>query len=485
MSSSVRTVLFVLGILVASLSAAKLIPAFMDLNAGATESAAAFFWSAGFGVFLGLAVALAVRPDDRNLTTRSAFLVTAGSWVVMAFFAALPLRFGGHELGWTDSMFEVISGLTTTGATVVSGLDGRPPGFLMWRAILQWIGGIGIIVTAMAIWPLLGVGGMQLFKLESSDNSSEKVLPRAAEIAAAVSLIYLSLTAACAMAYGVTGMGAFDAIAHAMTTVATAGFSTRDASMGAFTEGGSDYVAMVFMLLASLPFVAYLMLVRGHPSAFWRDPQVRGFFTVIAAAIAAMSAFVIAADLYAPGAGIRTAAFNTISVITGTGYATADFGIWGAPATAGFFVLMFAGGCAGSTTCSVKIFRYQIALLAMRQHIVSLAHPRAITPLRYGGRPVSPELVYSVLGFLFAFIAVFTVSAAVLAAIGLDTTTALSGAASTLANVGPGLGEIIGPAGTYQTLPDAAKWVMSANMLIGRLEVLTVLILFTPRFWQS
>ncbi|WP_421785557.1 TrkH family potassium uptake protein [Hyphobacterium sp.] len=485
MSESVRSVLFVLGIMVASLAAAMLIPALIDLNAGELQSAGAFLWSAAGCGFLGLAIAMAVNTEKRDLTTRAAFLVTAGSWLVLAIIAALPMRFGGHGLTFIDALFEAISGLTTTGATVVTGLDTRPPGFLMWRAILQWIGGIGIIVTAMAIWPLLGVGGMQLFKLESSDNASEKVLPRAAEIAAAISLIYLSLTLICAMAYAFTGMSGFDAIAHAMTTLATGGYSTRDASLGAFTEGGSDVVAMIFMLMAALPFAAYLMMVRGRPAALWRDPQIRGFVTLVVAAIVAMAAFVVAADIYEPAAGIRTAAFNTISVITGTGYATADFGVWGAPATAAFFVLMFAGGCAGSTTCSVKIFRYQIALLAIRQHIISLAHPRAITPLHYGGRPVPPETVYSVLGFLFAFIAIFTLSSAVLGAIGLDTTTALSGAAATLANVGPGLGDIIGPAGTFQPLPDAAKWVMMANMLIGRLEVLTVLILFTPRFWQS
>jgi len=485
MSPAFRSVLFVLGIMMASLSTAMLIPALIDLNAGEADSASAFLWSAAAGIFIGTAVSLAVRGEDKTLTTRAAFLVTTGSWVVLVVIGALPLRFGGHELSWTDAIFETISGLTTTGATVVTGLDVRPPGFLMWRAILQWIGGIGIIVTAMAIWPLLGVGGMQLFRLESSDSSSEKVLPRAAQIATAISLIYLALTAACALGYAITGMSGFDAIAHAMTTIATGGYSTRDASMGAFTENGSDIVGIVFMLMASLPFAAYLVAVRGRPGAIWRDPQVQGFFLLVVMAIAAMSAFVVLSDLYAPEAGIRAAAFNTVSVITGTGYATTDFGIWGAPATAGFFVLMFAGGCAGSTTCSVKIFRYQIALLAIRQHVIQLAHPRAITPLRYGGRPVPPETVYSVLGFLFAFIAIFTLSAAWLGAIGLDTTTALSGAAATLANVGPGLGEIIGPAGTFAPLPDAAKWIMSANMLIGRLEVLTVLILFTPRFWQS
>ncbi|MEE2525467.1 TrkH family potassium uptake protein [Hyphobacterium sp. HN65] len=485
MSESVRSVLFVLAIMVASLAAAMLIPAWMDLSAGEMDSAGAFLWSAACCGFLSLAVALGVRAEEQNLSTRAAFLVTAGSWLVLAIVAALPMHFGGHGLSFTDAVFEAISGLTTTGATVVTELDNRPPGFLMWRAILQWIGGIGIIVTAMAIWPLLGVGGMQLFKLESSDNSSEKVLPRAAEIATAISLIYLALTAICAMAYAFTGMNGFDAIAHAMTTIATGGYSTRDGSLGDFVAGGSDIVAIIFMLLAALPFATYLVMVRGRPSVLWRDPQVQGFFALVVAAVAAMTLFVVLTDLYAPAAGVRAAAFSTVSVITGTGYATADFGAWGAPATAAFFVLMFAGGCAGSTTCSIKIFRYQIALLAIRQHIVSLAHPRAITRLSYGGRPVSPETVYSVLGFLFAFIAVFTLSAALLGAIGLDTTTALSGAATTLANVGPGLGGIIGPAGSFQSLPEAAKWVMMANMLIGRLEVLTVLILFTPRFWQS
>ncbi|WP_421792727.1 TrkH family potassium uptake protein [Hyphobacterium sp.] len=485
MSTSVRSVLFVLGIMAASLSAAMLIPALIDYNAGEMASASAFFWSAAAGGFIGLAIALAVNTEKKDLTTRAAFLVTAGSWLVLALLAALPMRYGGHDLSWTDALFEAISGLTTTGATVVTELDTRPPGFLMWRAILQWIGGIGIIVTAMAIWPLLGVGGMQLFKLESSDASSEKVLPNAAQIASAISLIYLALTLACAIGYNATGMNGFDAIAHAMTTLATGGYSTRDASIGAFLEGGSDYVAMVFMLAAALPFAVYLVMVRGRPLAVFRDPQVQGFFLVIGIAILAMSTFVIATGLHDPESGIRLAAFNTISIVTGTGYATTDFGAWGAPAVAAFFVLMFSGGCAGSTTCSVKIFRYQIALLAIRQHIITLTHPRAITPLRYGGRPVPPETVYSVLGFLFAFVAVFTVSAVLLAAIGLDTTTALSGAAATLGNVGPGLGDIIGPSGTFQPLPDAAKWVMAMNMLIGRLEVLTVLILLTPRFWQS
>jgi trk system potassium uptake protein TrkH len=394
------------------------------------------------------------------------------------------MRYSGIGLDWTDAIFESMSGLTTTGATVITGLDTQPRGLLMWRAILQWIGGIGIIVTAMAVWPLLGVGGMQLFRLESSDNS-EKILPRAAQIAAAIAALYLGLTVLCALCYSAVGLSAFDSIAHAMTTIATGGYSTRDASIGAFLDQGGDLVALVFMIVAALPFVAWLVALRGRPSALWNDPQVRGFLTLVVVSTIVLTVLLMATGVHGNESSWRFAAVNTVSVITGTGYATADFNAWGPIAQASLFALMFAGGCAGSTTCSVKIFRYQIAILAIRRHLVSLVHPNAITPMRYGNQVVSQQTVYSVLGFLFAFILIFIVSAIILNAMGLDTVTALSGAATSLANVGPGLGPMIGPAGTFQPLPDPAKWVMTANMLIGRLEVITVLVFLTPRFWKG
>lgn len=484
MNASIRPVVFVFGTLIVVLSAAMIVPFLLDLHDGRRESARAFLSTGFIGIVAGSVMAMAARGDNSNLSVRAGFILTAGSWAVLALWAAIPIRYSGIGLDWTDAIFESMSGLTTTGATVITGLDTQPRGLLMWRAILQWIGGIGIIVTAMAVWPLLGVGGMQLFRLESSDNS-EKILPRAAQIAAAIAALYLGLTVLCALCYSAVGLSAFDSIAHAMTTIATGGYSTRDASIGAFLDEGGDLVALVFMIVAALPFVAWLVALRGRPSALWNDPQVRGFLTLVVVSTVVLTVLLMVTGVHGNESSWRFAAVNTVSVITGTGYATADFNAWGPIAQASLFALMFAGGCAGSTTCSVKIFRYQIAILAIRRHLVSLVHPNAITPMRYGNQVVSQQTVYSVLGFLFAFILIFIVSAIILNAMGLDTVTALSGAATSLANVGPGLGPMIGPAGTFQPLPDPAKWVMTANMLIGRLEVITVLVFLTPRFWKG
>ena len=484
MNASIRPVVFVFGTLIVVLSAAMIVPFLLDLHDGRRESARAFLSTGFIGIVAGSVMAMAARGDNSNLSVRAGFILTAGSWAVLALWAAIPMRYSGIGLDWTDAIFESMSGLTTTGATVITGLDTQPRGLLMWRAILQWIGGIGIIVTAMAVWPLLGVGGMQLFRLESSDNS-EKILPRAAQIAAAIAALYLGLTVLCALCYSAVGLSAFDSIAHAMTTIATGGYSTRDASIGAFMDQGADLVALVFMIVAALPFVAWLVALRGRPSALWNDPQVRGFLTLVIVSTVVLTVLLMVTGVHGNESSWRFAAVNTVSVITGTGYATADFNAWGPIAQASLFALMFAGGCAGSTTCSVKIFRYQIAILAIRRHLVSLVHPNAITPMRYGNQVVSQQTVYSVLGFLFAFILIFIVSAIILNAMGLDTVTALSGAATSLANVGPGLGPMIGPAGIFQPLPDPAKWVMTANMLIGRLEVITVLVFLTPRFWKG
>ncbi len=488
--ASGRTVLFVLGALLSALSAAMLIPALIDLNAEA-GAAHAFFGSAVLGLFIGGVMTLMGRGADKDLDARAAIVVTGGSWALLAVAAAAPLKVGAG-LSWTDALFEATSGITTTGATVITELEAQSAGVLIWRAILQWIGGVGIIVTAMAVWPLLGVGGMQLFRLESSDTS-EKALPRATQIAGAVGAIYLALTTLCFFAYVGAGLPAFDAVAHAMTTVATGGFSTRDASIGAFAGGGADLVALAFMVLAALPFVLFLRGVQGRPDLLFSDTQVRAFLVTAFLAAGALTLW-----LMTTGAGERAgvlagedlpawrlAGVNAVSILTGTGYATADYNAWGGGAAAIFFMLMFIGGCAGSTTCSVKIFRYQIAGAAMRAYIARSATPHAARPVRYRGKALSDAEVRSVMLFLFLFFATFAVSAAALSFIGLDPVTAVSGAATTLANVGPGLGPVIGPAGTFQDLPDAAKWVMTLTMLIGRLEIMTMMVLLTPVFWRG
>ena len=484
MSSSVRTVLFVLGVLLVALSAAMIAPALADLRDGA-GAAHAFVGSALAGLAIGGVMALSSRGGDKRLTARGAILLTGGSWIMLSAAAAVPLKIALPWLDWTDALFEATSGITTTGATVLTGLQELPASVLLWRSILQWIGGIGVIVTAMAIWPLLGIGGMQLFRLETSDKS-DKALPRAGQIAAGVGLVYLGLTFMCFLAYVAAGMSAFDAVNHAMTTVATGGFSTHDASLGAFTRGGADLVALVFMLLAGLPFALFIRAAMGRPDLLFTDTQVRVFLAVALIATLALTAWLGLTDPVNVS-GLpdwRIAAVNAVSVLTGTGYASTDFYAWGGGAAAIFFVLMFIGGCAGSTTCSVKIFRYQIAASALRAYTIQYARPHSVEPVRYRGQIVPDDTTRSVLGFFFLFFASFAVSASLLALIGLDTVTAVSGAATALANVGPGLGPVIGPAGTFQPLPDAAKQVMIVTMLAGRLEIMVMLVMLTPGFWR-
>lgn len=485
MTQALRQVLFMIGMMVTVLATTMLAPALVDFSAGEHESATAFILSAVIGVFVGGAVALGTRGPVGDMPPRGAFVLIVGAWLGLALCAALPLRLSGQDLSWTDAIFEAISGLTTTGATVITGLDFRPPGMLLWRAILQWIGGIGIIVTAMAFWPMLGIGGMQLFQLETGDKS-DKVLPRATQIAAGITVIYVTLTVACLVAYMAVGMAWLDALCHAMSTVSTGGFSTSDGSMGTYFGLGADMIGTIFIILASLPFGAYLLAARGRLHGFWRDAQVRGFILVIFVSALGLTALLLSQGAEnANGEAWRHASFNAVSIITGTGFATTDYGQWGPLAQASFFVFMFIGGCAGSTTCSIKIFRFQVAGTAIRRYLARLLQPNAVIPMFYNGRPVSDGILHSVLGFFFVFFAVYAVSAAVLSAMGLDLITALSGAAATLTNVGPGLGSIIGPSGTFEPLSDPVKWVLTANMFIGRLEVLAVLILLSPRFWRA
>ena len=463
-----------------------LLPAIADLAAGHVDWQI-FLASASVTLFVGVALILTSGGGRKfDLKLRHTFLLTSLSWVVIAAFAALPFAFSELELSYTDAFFESMSGVTTTGSTVIVGLDTAPPGLLLWRALLQWLGGIGIIVMAISVLPMMRVGGMQLFRLESSDTSSEKVLPRAAEIASSIGLIYLALTLICATAYGVAGMPWFDALAHSMTTIATGGFSTSDLSIGKFNSAAIDYIATIFMVLGGLPFVLYLRALRGNPNAMLKDSQVRWFLCIVAAAIVVMTVYVWHGFEDLPLAqAIRLCAFNVVSVITGTGYATSDFGAWGAFATTAMFYLMFVGGCAGSTTCGIKIFRFQVLYGTARVVIEKLLHPNGVFIPYYNGKPIPESISESVMSFFFLFALCFAGLALGLSLLGLDYLTSVSGAATAIANVGPGLGPIIGPAGTFEPLPDAAKWLLSFGMLLGRLELLTVLVLIAPSFWRA
>ena len=435
-------------------------------------------------MFIGVMLVLMTRGNVRNISIRQAFVLTTVVWVVIPCFAALPLAFADLQLSYTDAFFEAMSGLTTTGSTVMLGLDFTPPGILLWRALLQWLGGIGIIAMAIAILPLLQVGGMQLFRMESSDTS-DKVMPRTVQIVTYISVLYLALTFLCAILYWFGGMSGFDAITHAMTTIATGGFSTHDASLGYFDSAVIDVTATVFMVIGGMPFVLYLQALRGAPAGLIRDSQVRWFLVIVVASVLCMWAYRVFGAEGAVLGTFRATAFNVVSVITGTGYATEDFSAWGPFAVSAMFFLMFVGGCAGSTTCGIKIFRFQVLYATAKNQMHRLLQPHGVFIPYYNRKPIPETVSESVMSFFFLYALAFALIAICLGLLGLDFLTAASGAATAISNVGPGLGPRIGPAGTFATLPDAAKWLLSFGMLLGRLELFTVLVLLMPSFWRK
>ncbi len=478
-----RPVFFVVGLMIAALGVAMFVPMIVDMLYDG-RSWRALGISGILTTLFGAVLALATYTPQPDLRARGAFLLTFISWVALSAFAAIPFMLDPVKLSLTNAMFEAVSGITTTGSTILTGLDNMPKGILLWRAILQWIGGVGIIVTAMAILPMLKIGGMQLFRMESSDMG-EKILPKAASIAAGIGLVYLGLTIACGVGYMLTGMNGFDAAAHAMTTLATGGYSTSDASMGGFSDNGADLVCIAFMMAGGMPFGIYLLMAKGNLKAPFKDSQVRAFIGVMILLILSITLFLWLNSEMTRSKALRLSAFNVVSIVTGTGYASADYSTWGTFAVAAFFAFMFIGGCAGSTACSIKIFRYQVAFEALRAYLLKMPRQNAVTPMRYGGKPIPEEVVYSVLGYFFIFFMCFAAGAIALSLLGLDAMTAWSGAASAVANVGPGLGDIIGPSGTYQQLPSTAKWVLMTGMIVGRLEIVTALVVFTPAFWRG
>ncbi len=479
---TLRPILLVNGLMLSTLGLTMLVPALLDAVVGDTDWEV-FLAGAFITCFVGAGLIFSSRGGQREINQRQAFLLTTSSWLVLPAFGALPFAFSALDLGYADSFFEAMSGLTTTGSTVIVGLDLAPPGILMWRAILQWLGGIGIVVTAIAILPMLRIGGMQLFRMESADQS-EKILPRAAQITGAIGGIYLALTAACVLAYWLAGMNGFEAVVHAMTTIATGGFSTSDASLGHFDSAAVDYLAAFFMIVGSLPFLLYFQVLRGRPLALWRDSQVRGFLAVLAVALIMVIAHRVLTSDVALAEAIRHATFNVTSILTGTGYSTTDYGEWGDFVVVVLFFAMFIGGCAGSTSCGIKVFRFQILLATLRVQLSQLLRPHGVTIARFNREPIPEAVMHSVTSFFFVFAASFGILAMILAAQGLEFMTAVSGAATALANVGPGLGEVIGPGGNFASLPDSAKWTLAFAMLLGRLELFTVLVLFTPAFWR-
>ena len=478
--SNYKTVFFTLGILQIILGAFMFLPIIIQLIYSEIDSS--FFGASIITIVFGTLFFLSNLDHDKKLNLQQAFLLTALSWLSIAIFGSLPFIFSNLNLSFTDSFFESMSGITTTGSTILSNLEITPKSILLWRAILQWLGGIGIIVMAITLMPIMNVGGMQLFKISSND-SSEKILPKSKEIALRLIYIYSSLTILCAFTYWIFGMSIFDSLIHSMTTIATGGFSNYNESIGYFNSIPIEIASMLFIILGSLPFIVYIKFINGNKRIFTSDIQIRTFIKIILIAIIILSIYLIFYD--GTKFNLRSIFFNVISILTGTGYVNAEFDGWGSFALVLFLALMFIGGCAGSTTCGIKIFRIQILYLFISNQLKKIIYPKGVFVMKYDKNVIDNKFISSIISFIYLYFVIFFILAALLSLTGLDFVTAISGAATSISNVGPGLGNIIGPNGNFSTLPDISKWILTIGMILGRLELFAILVLFIPSFWRN
>ena len=479
-----KTVFFAIGILLIILGVFMLIPFIVEFIYD--EENSTFLSSSALTTFIGILLILTNLEENRKLNLQQAFLLTTLSWLSIAVFGSIPFIFSDLNLSIVDSFFESMSGITTTGSTIIVNLESTPKSILIWRAILQWLGGIGVIVMAITILPLLNVGGMQLFKKDQVSYASEKILPKTREVTLVISIIYLVLTLTCGVAYWFVGMNLFDSIAHSMTTIATGGFSTHSDSIGYFQNPKIEIISIIFIILGSLPFIAYIKFFKGEKKIFLKDSQIRGLLNILIISILLMIAYLMFDNkTYDFLDNLRISTFNVVSILSGTGYVTSDFSSWGKFPLIFFLFLMFIGGCAGSTTCGIKIFRFQILGRFIISQIKKLVYPHGIFPIKYNNEIISNTFIYSIITFVFLYFFIFFILAALLSINGLDFVTSISGSASAISNVGPGLGDIIGPDGNFSDLPNFSKLSLSLGMLLGRLELFAVLVLFFPSFWKN
>ncbi|WP_182085555.1 TrkH family potassium uptake protein [Aureimonas sp. ME7] len=465
------------------MSGAMLLPALVDLSDGNRD------WIVFVGTGTTVAaicslVAVATRGAGVRPTPRFGFLLVTTIWLVSVFVGTLPLYFAETELSFAAAVFESMSGLTTTGATVISGLDALPRGLLLWRSLLNFLGGIGIVGMAILILPSLRVGGLALFKLESSDRSG-KLLPRVSQLAAGIVAIYGAMTLLCALLYFALGMSLFDAVNHAMSTLATGGFSTHDESIGFFESDAILMVATVFMIAGSLPFVLFIRFFLPRRFQRWRDPQVTLFLVLCLVLSLVLAATRVVINEVPIGEALISATFNLVSVITTTGFVSEDFTLWSNAAIGIFFLAMFIGGCAGSTAGGIKVNRIIILYELVRASFGQVIRPHSVQRLKYGRDDISIETIQSVTIFIFLFFLSLLVGTTVLSMCGLELLTAFSASLTAVGNVGPGFGPAVGPAGNFSSVSDPALWILSFLMLIGRLEIVTVLVILSPGFWRD
>ena len=480
--SNYKTVFFTLGILQIILGISMMIPVLTQIIYSEIDSS--FIGASIISIVFGVLFFLSNLNHDKKLNLQQAFLLTALSWLSIAIFGSLPFIFSSLELSITDSFFESMSGITTTGSTIISNLELAPRSILLWRAMLQWLGGIGIIVMAITLMPIMNVGGMQLFKISSND-SSEKILPKSKEITLRLIFVYLSLTLFCALTYKIFGMNFFDSVTHSMTTIATGGFSNYNESIGYFDSLPIEISSMIFIILGSLPFIAYIKFLNGNTKIFTSDIQIKSFIKIVIFSIILLFIYSVFQNKDFSEINIRAIFFNVISILTGTGYVTGEFDGWGNFPLIFFLSLMFIGGCAGSTTCGIKIFRIQILYLFISNQLKKIIYPKGIFLVKYDNNTVDDKFMASIISFIFLYLVIFFLITAFLSLSGLDFVTSISGAATSISNVGPGLGSIIGPNGNFSSLPEVSKWVLSLGMILGRLELFAILVLFLPSFWRN
>ena len=480
--SNYKTVFFTLGILQVVLGLAMIIPVIVQFIYNELDSS--FISSGIITIIFGVLFFLSNLDHDKKLNLTQAFLLTSLSWLSIAVFGSLPFIFSDLELNITDAFFESMSGITTTGSTVIINLNDAPKSILLWRAILQWLGGIGIIVMAITLMPIMNVGGMQLFKISSNDTA-EKILPKSKEISLRLIFIYSILTCLCALFYKIFGMNIFDSLTHSMTTIATGGFSNYNESIGYFDSILIETTSMIFILLGSIPFIAYIKFLNGDKKIFFSDTQIKTFFKVIIFSIIILFIYLALINKSLFEINIRSIAFNVISILTGTGYVTKDFDQWGNFPLIFFLILMFIGGCAGSTACGIKIFRIQLLYHFLINQLKKIIYPRGVFVIKYDKNNIDDKFMSSVISFIFLYIVIFFLLTAILSLTGLDFITSISGAATSISNVGPGLGDTIGPNGNFSSLSNSSKWALSMGMILGRLELFAILVLFIPSFWRK
>lgn len=478
-----RPVGYVIGLLIAVMGAAMMAPMIFDIAHGDTEWQT--FLQSGVLTFVaGATMAVACyNPNTVGLTIQQSFLLTAGVWAALPAFGAIPFILGETQLSLVDAMFESMSGMTTTGATAIPNLESHSYGILLWRAILQWLGGLGIVIVAMIFLPVMKVGGMQFFQSEGFDTSG-KVMPRALDIARGLLSIYIVLTIICAVAYVASGMNVTDSIVHAFTTIATGGYSTSDSSFAAF-PGAPQYVACLFMFLASVPFIRMLQLLGGDAKPMWQDAQVRAYFMWSLYAVALIILYRMGSEGDFSEEMFRSTLFNVISIFSGTGYGDGDVMAWGPFAFAILFCVGAIGGCSGSTGCSIKVFRYQIMLRAVSAQIRRLYSPSRVVSVKFEGRAVSQDVMDSIMLLFTCFVLSFGILIVLLGMTGISFLAAVTGAWTAIFNIGPVFGSEVGPSGAINLFPDTAKWLMVLGMLMGRLEIVSLLVLILPRFWRS